>query len=246
MVLKPESEIAFTGGSWYGNDYLYKVDHSQDFDSVNGASARFYERWSNVLNAFSTKHGFEVKYILDSGFVRNKIYIRSQGNTNPVYWSVNSNVGSGLTEFFVEVGDVIRGFQNLNDTDITFQFTCFEEMLYRPEFQDYAASIEFDTVTNSIKYVMGSSWEGVYVQQQSSSYLHNYQIPVLDPGDPTYTGYLSFQPDLFDSFDGTWSLRSYSQTIASVVVANDPPENDPPPTPVFVPRSSRRGNLNFW
>jgi hypothetical protein len=27
---------------------------------------------------------------------------------------------------------------------------------------------------------------------------------------------------------------------------SDPPENDPPPTPVFVPRSARRGNLNFW
>jgi hypothetical protein len=27
---------------------------------------------------------------------------------------------------------------------------------------------------------------------------------------------------------------------------DDPPENDPPPTPVFVPRSARRGNLNFW
>ena len=49
----------------------------------------------------------------------------------------------------------------------------------------------------------------------------------------------------------TYDTAEVSQAQLDFYAANnppddDPPENDPPPTPVFVPRSARRGNLNFW
>jgi hypothetical protein len=53
-----------------------------------------------------------------------------------------------------------------------------------------------------------------------------------------------------DSFPSLF--RFIKPTVASWITPpntnsnSDPPENDPPPTPVFVPRSTRRGNLNFW
>jgi hypothetical protein len=264
MLLKPESEIAFTGGAWFSSSFIYKVDHSQDFDSVNGASSRFYERWDSSQNVFSTKHGFEIKYMLDSGVVKNKMLIRTGDNTSPLYFSVNSDVGNQLTEFWVESGDVIRGFGALNSTSSSFQFTCFDEMLYRSDGNDYESSIEFDVASNSMKYVVGGNFptainsgstEGITIRRESFGGLVSMYWRSHVQGTQTI-GYVSR-----DGYTGTWTVHhptSNANIISWVIVGtaaeeaaanpppDDPPENDPPPTPVFVPRSARRGNLNFW
>lgn len=255
MVLKPESEISFTGGDWL-NDYEYRIDTNQNIDSVNGASSRFYELWYKVPSQphSLSSLGIEIQYVLDGGVVKNRLIVRSYGNELPVYLSVNNDVATdNITNFLIEAGDIVRGFAYLNiaDAGYLFQFTAFPEMLYRPEFEDYTASIEFDVPSNSIKYIVGSSHQITFVRQTSSTYLHNYQIPQLNPGDPTYTGYLIFQPDFFDSYDGTWELRTASgvgSVLATVVLTSvvTPPEDDPPPSPIYVPLSRRGGSLNFW
>jgi hypothetical protein len=256
MVLKPEANIPFSGGDWI-IPFYYGIDTTQNIDTVSGISSRFYElrNQSNDSVVQQGQHGIQIQYVLDGqGVVKNRLIIHSSNNEYPTRLSVNNIVPQIGTEFWIESGDIVRGYGATDDTHIWFEFICFTEMLYRAENVDYSKSIEFDTVTNSIKYVVGFSWGGVFVQQQSTSnllYYHNYSVPNTEGSGSTYTGYITFDPEFFDSFDGTWSLRSYSQTISSVVVANDPPENDPPSSPVFVPPvfirgSGRRGNLNFW
>ena len=226
---------------------------------------------SGVVNSpawMDTRYQMEFRY--DSTAIGlTKIFCNTN---NHIYDDIPFTFANGVVSQNINVGDTVSAYQG--NGSIAFTFTVTSGMLWSSPPNTNSVSdavVSYVVEDNELRIFIPSdkpsSWDpnlnpsgrNLYYQLRKVSgtnfwtrFYHIIGFPTNETIVPTTAGIYQLEKVLTNPLDYfTYNTVEVTQAQLDFYATNnppddDPPENDPPPTPVFVPRSARRGNLNFW